>query len=213
MFHDIIIDISLLKLLVVFLSLILESSDDGPREGLSESDGEQNPLTHFHGLLKGKTFQDQMLLSIKYQAGEEVLLEQKNFRTGDFICEYAACVKPQTLSIIRDDDRRYESLGLGYYALYACHDGQWHTFDATGKINDPGRFINHASRNNNLILMKPIHIGERLRIGFVAKNDIEEGEELFYNYGIGDKDIPWLISDGKAMSGHTTQSSTAEKRK
>ena len=87
--------------------------------------------------------------------------------------------------------------GLGCYAMDTFHDGQWYTIDATGKINDPGRFINHTSRNNNLILMKSIRIRGHLQIGFVAKYDIKEWEELFYDYGVLDKDIPWLVNDGR----------------
>ena len=68
--------------------------------------------------------------------------------------------------------------GLGCYAMDAFHDGQWYTIDATGKINDPGIFINHTSRNNNLILMKFIRIRGHLQIGFVAKYDIKEWEEF-----------------------------------
>ena len=48
--------------------------------------------------------------------------------------------------------------------------------------------------------MKPIRIEERLRIGFVGRHDIKEGEELCYDYGVRDKDIDWLISDGRAMT-------------
>ena len=97
------------------------------------------------------------------------------------------------------DDERYASLGLGCYALDACHDGTWYSFDATANINDPGRFINHASRNNNISLIKPIRIGERLRIGFVAKCNIRQGDELFYDYGVRDEEIPWLVSNAKVL--------------
>lgn len=134
---------------------------------------------------------------------ERGALAAKDFKAGDFICEYAACVKPQKHSLRSNDDRRYTSLGLGCYALDAYYEGEWYTFDATGTINDPGRYINHASRHTNLILMKPVFIEGRLRIGFVAKRHIKAGEELFYDYGVRDKEIPWLISDGKAMAQET----------
>ena len=110
-----------------------------------------------------------------------------------------ACIKAQEDSLA-NDDKRYSSLGLGCYALDAYHEGRWYTFDATGTITDPGRYINHASRNNNLTLMKPVVIAGRLRIGFVAKRNIKAGEELYYDYGVRDKEIPWLISDGKSMA-------------
>jgi len=103
-----------------------------------------------------------------------------------------------------DDDGRYESLRIGCFSLDAFIDGNWWTFDATGTINDPGRYINHASRNTNLIVMKP-RIGERYRIGFVARHAIQKGNELFYHYGIKDRDIPWLTSDARKMACKTAQ--------
>jgi len=124
----------------------------------------------------------------------------REFRPGDFVCEYASCVKRRDDSLGNEDDKRYASLTLGCYALDAYHEGQWYTFDATGTINDPGRYINHASRGNNLVLMKPMDIDGQLRIGFVAKCHIKRGEEFFYDYGIRDKDIPWLVSNAKAMA-------------
>ena len=49
--------------------------------------------------------------------------------------------------------------------------------------------------------MQPVIVGElsekRLWIGFIVKHRIEKGVELFYDYGIRDKDIPWLISDAR----------------
>lgn len=47
--------------------------------------------------------------------------------------------------------------------------------------------------------MKPVMIEGCLSRGFVAKRNIDAGEEPFYDYGVRDEEIPWLISDGKAM--------------
>ena len=195
---------------------ILESSDDGPREGLSDSDGEQNPLAdpverYFHGLLKGKKHSRANVKIVEVSGRGRGATAAKDFKAGDFICEYAACVKPKKASL-GNDENRYSSLGLGCYELDACHEGQWYTFDATGTINDPGRFINHASRNTNLILMKPVFMTGCLRIGFVAKCNIVAGEELFYDYGVRDQEIPWLISDGKAMVRTKSKPAAAKNR-
>ena len=183
----------------------LEDIDDGPREGLPDSDGEQQPLAtpaekYFHGLLKGRQFSRSNVNIIEVPGRGRGAVAARDFRAGDFVCEYAACVKTRQDSLGNGDDRRYQSLQLGCYALDACHEGQWYTFDATGTINDPGRYINHASRGINLSLMKPVCIDGQLRIGFVAKSHIKMGEELFYDYGVRDKEIPWLISNAKAMA-------------
>lgn len=172
---------------------ILESSDDGPREGLSDSGDEQNLLAtpaerYFHGLLKGKQFSRANINIITVPGRGRGAAAAKNFNCGDFICEYAACVKPKSTNLASDENR-YSSLNLGCYELDAFHEGQWYTFDATGTINDPGRYINHAGRNTNLTLMKPVLMTGHLRIGFVAKRNIQAGEELFYDYGVRDKEI------------------------
>jgi len=64
------------------------------------------------------------------------------------------------------------SLGIGSYCFDATHKGKTYVFDASGSINDPGRYINHASKNYNLQKMPPVIKGG-LRIGFVAKRDIK----------------------------------------
>ena len=188
----------------------LGSSDDGTREGLSDSDEEQSALAtpaekYFHGLLKGKAYSRANVI-VGYQDGRgRSAFAKQNFAAGDFVCEYASCPKLKSEAERLDDDGRYQSLGLGSYSLDAFIDGNWWTFDATGTINDPGRYINHASRNTNLVLMKPVRIGERYRIGFVARYSIQKGDELFYHYGIRDPDIPWLISDARKMASQTAQ--------
>ena len=58
--------------------------------------------------------------------------------------------------------------------------------------------------------MKPICINGSLRIGLVAKRDISHGEELFFDYGIRDKEIPWLITKPKKSK---TKVTPKQKRK
>ena len=101
-------------------------------------------------------------------------------------------------------EERNASLGIGCYCLDASYNNEDYVFDAAASINDPGRYINHASRNCNLILMQPAIIGEplksQLKIGFVAKREIGVGEELFFDYGIKDPDIPWTNTDAKKIA-------------
>ena len=52
-----------------------------------------------------------------------------------------------------------------------------YVFDATASINDPGRYINHARRICDLVLMPPVKIGvplkSQLKISFVAKKTLK----------------------------------------
>ena len=83
---------------------IPESSDDGPREGLSDSDGEQNILEdpaerYFHGHSKGKKFSRANLKIVEVPGRGRGAIAAKNFKTGDFVCEYASCVKPKKIRV------------------------------------------------------------------------------------------------------------------
>ena len=77
-------------------------------------------------------------------------------------------------------------------------------FDAIALINDPGRYINHVRRNCNLVLMPPVKIGvspkSQLNIGFAAKTNIQAGEQLFFDYGIKDPDLPWHSTNAKKVA-------------
>ena len=53
-----------------------------------------------------------------------------DFKPGDFVCEYAACVK--TTEESKQKDNMYGSLGIGCYCLDSVYDGAKITFDATG---------------------------------------------------------------------------------
>ena len=97
----------------------LESSDNGPREGLSLSDGDDdefhavvaNPYEKYlHGLLKGKNFSRKHVdVKICKNGIGRSAFAAKEFKAGDFVCEYASCVKLKTESVA--DDQRYSSLG------------------------------------------------------------------------------------------------------
>ena len=80
----------------------------------------------------------------------------RQFKGGDFVCEYRGEVREKQ----EDDwgDRRNASLGIGSYCFDATHEGKTYVFDASGSINDPGRYINHASKNCNLQKMPPVMI-------------------------------------------------------
>ena len=66
-----------------------------------------------------------------------------------------------------------------------CFYEQAHGYyiDPTMRPNDVGKFINHAAKGAKVTLFPPIETREKMRTGFVALNDIHQGEELFFDYG------------------------------
>lgn len=69
-----------------------------------------------------------------------------------------------------------------------------YSIDATAESGKLGRLVNH-SRNGNLIT-KTIFYRNKPHLVLIAKEDIEEGDELTYDYGDRSKESllhhPWL---------------------
>ena len=127
----------------------------------------------------------------------------RDFHPGDFVCEYRGVLKSKTESL--QDEKHYEELGLGCYCLDVEYEGKIFTIDATDTINDPGRYINHASKNANLLKMRPVVTGvgkkRKPKVGFTAVCHINKGDELFFDYGIRNKELPWTYTDAKTLQG------------
>ena len=139
----------------------------------------------------------------------------KSFNAGDFVCEYKGVVRKK----IAEDwgDQRNASLGLGCYCLDATYECTTYVFNATASINDPGRYINHASKNYNLLKMPPVLIGKpphaQLKIGFVARTDIKQGEELFFHYGLKSQpEFPWITTDVKKVGTNLQEMRSSRER-
>jgi len=128
---------------------------------------------------------------------------KRDFRPGDFVCEYRGVLKPKSESL--QDEQEYRELGIGCYCLDVQYQGSTFTIDASDTINDPGRYINHASKNANLQKMCPVvtGVGKRRKpgVGFTAVSHIKKGDELFFDYGIRDRELPWTFTDAKNLPG------------
>ena len=180
------------------------SSDEGRREGLSDSESIPGILAtpaekYQWGLLMGKSYSRANVRIMNVPGRGRSAFADRDFNAGDFVCEYASSVREKETPDWRE--QRNEDLGIGCFCLDAAYKGKQYTFDASTRIKDPGRYINHARRNYNLTIMPAVMIdtppNQRLRIGFVAKKAIAKGDELFFNYGITDKEVPWLATDAK----------------
>jgi len=159
-------------------------------EGFKDSSDRPHPLAtprekYLWGILKGRDISRRNVIDKCVNDGRgRSAFAAKSFYAGDFVCKYRGFVQKTT----HDDwgDKRNASLDLGSY----CYDVTYNNYviDVTASINDPGRYIDHASKNYNLQTMPPVQIeeppDEELRVGFVAIRDIKYGEDLFFNYGI-----------------------------
>ena len=69
----------------------------------------------------------------------------------DFVCKYQGFVRKKT----HNDwgNMQNASLGLGSYCYDVTYSNEDYVIDASALINDPGRYINHASKNYNLQTM------------------------------------------------------------
>ena len=179
---------------------------DESNEGFSDPSNSPNPIAttkekYFWGLMKGKEYA-RSNVTVKEVEGRGALHLRQSHSRLVTVCDYGGMVRKK----VGEDwgDQRYASLGLGCYCLDAVYNNEKYVFDATASINDPGRYINHAKRNSNLAIRSPVMIGEppnsQLKIEFVAIRDVNAGEELFFDYGIRDKDTPWLATDAKKMA-------------
>lgn len=206
---------SVIQYIIMTVAITAGIDSDDNTEGFDDPSNSPSLLAtpkekYLWGLLKGKSYDRSNVIVKNVEGRGRSAFAAKPFMAGDYICAYGGTVRKKMGADW--GDQRNASLGLGCYCLDAVYENETYVFDATASINDPGRYINHARRNCNLTLMKPVKIGEppnsQLKIGFVAKKNIKAGEELFFNYGIKDPNIEWLSTNAKKM-GTSLQELTA----
>ncbi|VEN62059.1 unnamed protein product [Callosobruchus maculatus] len=117
----------------------------------------------------------------------------KKFQRGDFVVEYKGDLIDMTEAKIREEKYAQDN-NAGCYMYYFKHNNQQYCVDATAESGKLGRLVNH-SRNGNL-LTRTLSIDNKPRLVLIAKDSIEEGDELLYDYGDRSKESlkhhPWL---------------------
>ncbi|EDV91501.1 GH17478 [Drosophila grimshawi] len=121
------------------------------------------------------------------------VVAMRRFKRNEFVVEYVG-----DLIAISEATQRERCYALdenaGCYMYYFKHKNQQYCIDATIDTGKLGRLINH-SRNGNL-MTKVVVIKQRPHLVLLAKDDIEAGEELTYDYGDRSKESllhhPWL---------------------
>lgn len=110
---------------------------------------------------------------------------------GDWLCEYKGIVSPKAQADRRVEE--YKLNGEGSYTItstYPVGGGVRLSWDATREYHQLGRYLNHA-RNPNAVLCSPLFVRGKWRIGFLACQDIREGEEVVWDYGVATSETEW----------------------
>lgn len=115
------------------------------------------------------------------------------FARGEFVVEYVG----EFISIAEANRREKEyarDQNTGCYMYYFKHKNKQYCIDATEETGKLGRLVNH-SRNGNL-MTRTVEVRGQPHLVLIAKEDIEEGKELTYDYGDRSKESllhhPWL---------------------
>lgn len=105
------------------------------------------------------------------------LCASKNVAHGTFIYEYVGDVIDE--GVFQKRIKTYEERGIKHFYFMMLQKGEF--IDATMKGN-LARFCNHSC-NPNAYVDKWV-VGDRLRMGIFAKRDIQQGEEITFDYNV-----------------------------
>ncbi|XP_035790402.1 histone-lysine N-methyltransferase PR-Set7-like [Anopheles albimanus] len=121
------------------------------------------------------------------------IVTTRKFSKGEFVVEYIGDLI--TVAEAKQREQKYaEDDNTGCYMYYFKHKNIQHCIDATAESGKLGRLVNH-SRNGNLVT-KTVLLNNRPHLVLIAKDDIEKGVEITYDYGDRSKEAlqyyPWL---------------------
>lgn len=148
------------------------------------------------GLLSASAEEEASSLCVKVREdSQRGVFATVPLKKGQYTCEYAG--EAISLEEAKKREEEYKSNEEGCYVLNVGNVA----IDATRTYHRIGRFINHAKRNVNMKLFRPLTVKGDVRVAIMATRDVLPGEELFYDYGIRDVDLPWTDSDAKDQPG------------
>ncbi|KAL1502713.1 hypothetical protein ABEB36_007818 [Hypothenemus hampei] len=118
----------------------------------------------------------------------------KPFSKGDFVVEYSGELV-DLIEAKRREENYAQNDKAGCYMYYFKYNDIQYCIDATEESGRLGRLVNHSRANPNLVT-KIIMIDKKPRLVLIAKEDIQIGEEILYDYGDRSKESlqhhPWL---------------------
>ncbi|CAL8076602.1 unnamed protein product [Calicophoron daubneyi] len=144
-----------------------------------------------------------MLLRDNVQTGMKVIVTEEKgrgvvatrvFHEGEFVVEYAGELISEKSAKAREQEYKRDP-AIGSYMFYFCHNGVKYCVDATEETPRLGRLVNHSRLHPNC-LVKVVPLDNVPRLVLFARQIINPGEELLYDYGDRDKESleahPWL---------------------
>jgi len=121
------------------------------------------------------------------------IMALKPFRRGEFVVEYAGDLVDKGTAVQRENSL---DPSQGFFMYYFEHKGKQYCIDATQESGRYGRLMNHSRRNPNCMPKVVTLDPDTPRLILVAKQDIQPGTELVYDYGdrspVSLSANPWL---------------------
>ena len=118
----------------------------------------------------------------------------RQMQPGDFVIEYVGELLFDRGEIEKREEM-YDDNGEGCYVIHTTWgmDCKPCVVDPTRLYTNAAKFINHKINGN----IRPhrlvkVNTDEQPRLGMVAARHIAPGTQLYWDYGVRDKDIPWL---------------------
>ncbi|KAJ8017380.1 Histone-lysine N-methyltransferase set-1 [Holothuria leucospilota] len=110
----------------------------------------------------------------------------KEFSKEDFLLEYSGDLLTNEEGKQREKQYSEED---GSFLFFFLHNGKEKCIDATKERNRAGRMVNDSNRPN--AKMRVVEVSGTPHLCLFAVQDIANGEELRYDYGV--KDLPWRL--------------------
>ncbi|XP_039291196.1 histone-lysine N-methyltransferase PR-Set7-like [Nilaparvata lugens] len=123
------------------------------------------------------------------------IVTTRSFNRGEFVVEYAGEL------ITYEEAKKREQVyandqNTGCYMYYFKHNNGRYCVDATPESDRLGRLVNHSRFGN--LMTKTVVVDNQPHLVLIAKDDIQSGDEITYDYGDRSKESlyyhPWLAS-------------------
>jgi len=114
-------------------------------------------------------------------------------KKGKYVCEYKTTQVYKREQRARHEEEYATNMEACMILEAQTKDG-WICLDATRRFGTVGRLMNHAAKKSATVKpFKPLKVNGKWRVAFIAARDIEEGEELTWDYGCPPEGQEWLM--------------------